>query len=297
MNKQEIINFWLKLWISQNNILIILKKITGLDKNQLFLSDKIDDKFIEKIEEYFSRLVSGEPIEYILENAEFFNYNFFVDSRVLIPRNDTEIMILESIKEIKKNNKEKILIDVWTGSSCIPISVLKELSTDGFNHLKKTYVIDISKDALEVSKINIKKHNLEDKVIQLHWDLLSSFILILNKKSILSPLQEGGIDLIITANLPYIKDWDFENMDEETIKFEPDLALYWWEKTGFELYEKLIHQILKLQSINNIETIVLFIEIWFDQKEIAISFLEKLNLKFEIFKDNWGIDRCIKIYF
>jgi len=150
---------------------------------------------------------------------------------------------------------------------------------------------------LEVSKINIKKHNLEDKVIQLHWDLLSSFILILNKKSILSPLQEGGIDLIITANLPYIKDWDFENMDEETIKFEPDLALYWWEKTGFELYEKLIHQILKLQSINNIETIVLFIEIWFDQKEIAISFLEKLNLKFEIFKDNWGIDRCIKIYF
>jgi len=123
MNKQEIINFWLKLWISQNNILIILKKITGLDKNQLFLSDKIDDKFIEKIEEYFSRLVSGEPIEYILENAEFFNYNFFVDSRVLIPRNDTEIMILESIKEIKKNNKEKILIDVWTGSSCIPISI------------------------------------------------------------------------------------------------------------------------------------------------------------------------------
>jgi len=140
MNKQEIINFWLKLWISQNNILRILEKITGLDKNQLFLSDKIDDKFIKKIEEYFSRLVSGEPIEYILKNAEFFNYNFFVDYRVLIPRNDTEIMVLESVKEIEKNNNEKILIDVWTGSSCIPISILKELSTDSFNHIKKTYV-------------------------------------------------------------------------------------------------------------------------------------------------------------
>jgi len=303
MKKQELINFWLKLWISQNNILRILEKITGLSKNQLFLSDYINDKFIDKIEEYFARLVSWEPIEYILKKAEFYGFDFYVDSRVLIPRNDTEVMVEEAIKTLnKENKKEFLLIDVWTGSSCIAISILKNTK-----NIKKSYVIDISKKALEVSKINIEKHNLENKIIQINWNLLEN--------NPLAPLSRGiecllthdksnwGIfNIIITANLPYIKNWDFENMDEETIEYEPDLALYWGEKTGFELYEKLIFQVLELKKSTllggDLEgAIILFIEIWFDQKELAINFLKKQNLQFEIFKDNWWIDRCIKIYF
>jgi methylase of polypeptide subunit release factors len=63
------------------------------------------------------------------------------------------------------------------------------------------------------------------------------------------------------------------------------------------LYEKLIYQIFELESIYNIKNIILFIEIGFDQKEVAQKFLEKQNLNFEIFKDNGGINRCIKIYF
>ncbi len=287
MKKQEIINFWEKLWISQNNILRILEKITGLDKNQLFLNDKIDDKFIYKIEKYFIRLVSWEPIEYILQKAEFYWFDFFVDSRVLVPRNDTEIMVEQVLENILKNT---ILIDVWTGSSCISISILKNA-----NNIEKCYVIDISKKALEVSKINIKKYNLGDKVEQIQGDLLNNF---LEDTSIFNKNQDINLEnIIITANLPYIKNRDFKNMDEQTINFEPDLALFWWDKTGFELYEKLIFQIFELQSISNIQNIILFIEIWFDQKQIVIDFLEKNNLQFEIFKDNWGIDRCIKIYF
>jgi methylase of polypeptide subunit release factors len=86
-------------------------------------------------------------------------------------------------------------------------------------------------------------------------------------------------------------------MDKQTVEFEPNLALYWWKKTWFELYEKLIYQILELKSIYNTKSILLFIEIGFDQKETSESFINKLNLNFEIFKDNRGIHRCIKINF
>ncbi len=267
MKKQEIINFWKKLWITQNNILKVLEKITDLNSSQLFLLDEIDDNLIEEIEIIFSRLVSWEPIEYILKKADFFGLDFYVDSRVLVPRNDTEVMIKQVIKYIPKNT---IFIDVWTGSSCIPITILQNTK-----NIKECFVIDISKEALEVSKINIKKYN--------------SYLDSLNLKEYNS--------IIITANLPYVKNWDFKNMDEETIEFEPDLALYGWEKTGFELYERLIYQIFDLQLLYDIKEIILFIEIGFDQKQIATKFLEKQNLKFEIFKDNWGIDRCIKISF
>jgi len=287
MKKLEIINFWKKLEISKNNILEILEKVTGLNNSQLFLSEEIDGKYLDEIEKLFMRVVSWEPIEYILEKAEFYGLDFFVDSRVLVPRNDTEVMVEQVLEYIAENT---ILIDIWTGSSCIPISILNNLNKNDKNRILKTYTIDISEKALEVSKINIEKHWLWDRIEQIHWDLLLNF-----SSHITYPKGDWYENLIITANLPYIKDWDFENMDYETIEFEPDLALYWWKYTWFELYEKLIYQVLELKK--EVNEINMFIEIGFDQKEIAEKFLNNLNLKFEIFKDNWSIDRCVKIYF
>ncbi len=261
---------------------LFLQKITGFNKNQLFLCDKnLKEKYKKELENLINRYNLWEPIEYIIEKAEFYGLDFFVDKRVLIPRNDTEIMVEQALKTIKWTNN--ILIDVWTWSSCIAISILKNTT-----FLKKAYVIDISKKALEVSQINIKKHNLENKIIQIHWNLLD---FLFKKENFL----EKNNNIIITANLPYIKNWDFENMDKETIKFEPNIALFWWKKTGFELYEKLIYQIEKLK--NNYKNIILFIEIWFDQKEIATNFLNQKKLHFEVFKDNSWIDRLLKINF
>jgi len=178
------------------------------------------------------------------------------------------------------------LIDVWTWSSCIAISILKNTT-----HILNSFVIDISEKALEVSSINIEKYDLQDKIKQIKSDLLEHF-----NPHLISPNGREIENIIITANLPYIKNGDFENMDLETIEFEPDLALYGWESTGFELYERLIFQVLELQSNYNLVKIILFIEIWFDQKMVCEDFLNKLNLEFEIFKDNGGVDRCIKIF-
>ena len=86
-------------------------------------------------------------------------------------------------------------------------------------------------------------------------------------------------------------------MDKEVILHEPSVALYGWKKTGFELYEKLIHQILDIKKINNTTTVILFIEIWFDQKEIATAFLDEISLEYKIVRDNRWVERCIKVNF
>lgn len=273
----------------QKNINLIIQKITGLSKGQLFLNPKIEPKFQEKINLSIERLKKWEPIEYIIKMAEFYSLDFYVDNRVLIPRNDTEIMVDKAIDQIMISPSQEIeeeykiaLIDVWTWSSCIPISILK--NTDKINNC---YVVDISKNALDVSKTNIIKHDLEKKIKQIHWDLITD--LLWNKEYYLNK------NIIITANLPYIKNDDFSNIDKETIKFEPALALYWWKNTWFELYEQLIRQCSQLKNINHLKSLTLFIEIWFDQKEYCKNYLNTLDLKFEIFKDNWGIERCVKI--
>lgn len=217
-----------------------------------------------------------------VDNEEFFSIPFYVDSRVLTPRNDTETMIYQVLKE---NFSDFSIIDVGTWSSCIPVAIVKNLKIQAH----EVFALDISSDALDVAKINLEKHNLQDKIKLQKSDLLEIF---LDKK-----LEINSRNLIITANLPYIKDWDFENMDKEVIENEPHIALFGWEDTWFELYEKLIWQIFKLKNLNNLENIHLFIEIWFDQKEYSNAYLKNLSLKHEYFKDfNW-IDRIIKICF
>jgi len=202
----------------------------------------------------------------------------------LIPRNETELLVDETINSIVNINDNKItLIDVWTWSSCIWISIIKNKSK-----INLCYFIDISQKALKVSKINIKKHNLENKVIQINSNLLEK-ILQNNKYKL-------DNNIIITANLPYIKNKNFENMDNSTIKYEPDLALYWWEETWFEIYQNLIFQCQTLKKQNPNTNILLFIEIGFDQYKYSKNYLDKLNLKYKYYKDNLWIFRCIKIW-
>ena len=289
MNKKELIDSWKQNWIQEDSIEKIILKITGLSKSQLFLSDEIGDEYKQKIEAFLNRLKDWEPIEYIIQNAEFYWLDFYIDNRVLIPRNDTEVMIDEVLNEISNelNQEQKeigiSLIDVWTGSSCIPISII-----ENSQHIQKAYVIDISKDALDVSQKNIHNHWFWNKISQIQWDLLNNFLW--NKSDF-----ELSHNTIITANLPYIKDNDFDNIDKEVVKNEPSLALYWWEKTGFELYEKLIHECIQLKQIYHFRKLVLFIEIGFDQYEYSKQYIEVLGFTPKYYKDNWEILRCVKV--
>lgn len=272
------------LWkyFDQYQISQLLQKQTGLSKSQLFLCTSLprtDDEWLENIINLWEKKY---PFEYIINKAEFFWLDLFVDERVLIPRNDTEIMVEQTINTINDSQWNIIYIDIWTGSSCIPIAVLKNCNKQ---NIRQSYVIDISSNALEVSKENINSHNLNTEIIQLQWSLLEPFKSIYKKNH----------NLIISANLPYIKDNDHNNMDKQTVIYEPDLALYWWKETWFELYETLISQIQELKKTNNIENITLFTEIGFDQEIYSQKYLNTLELEFLLYKDNSWIIRCVEI--
>lgn len=218
------------------------------------------------------------------DNEEFYSLPFYVDHRVLVPRNDTEILVEKVLKHLKNEPKsETILIDVGTGSSAIMTAVVKNSPIS----FVQVLWLDISTDALEVAKVNVEKNNIQNQITLFHSDLLGA---ILSRNIFLQPAK----NIIITANLPYIKNGDFENMDKEVLENEPHIALFGWENTGFEMYEKLISQTRELEKLYSVNT-TLFIEIWFDQYEYSKEYLSSQWLKFEYFKDLNNIYRVIKI--
>lgn len=175
----------------------------------------------------------GVPLAYITCHKEFFGLDFFVDKRVLTPRPETELMVEEAIKitnnESGIKNQEAILIDIGTGSGCVPIAIAKNI-----NREIKIFASDISKKALQIAKKNASSHQVK---------------IDFRKGNLLEPFLTGELHdpILITANLPYLSsDWKKQNtVDEKRLKFEPKIALYAEEK-GLDLYRKLLKQLKSL---------------------------------------------------
>lgn len=294
MKKKEII----KLWNSKYNLdskttSQVLEFVLNLSKEKIFLLEEVNPIYIGQIEYIFEKLSNWFPLAYIIKKVNFFGLDFYVNENVLIPRDDTEILVREVIchcesSELNKKNWNNIvkrllhnlqwhvLIDIWTGTGIIPICIAKSIDFEWI------YAIDISESALEVAKENVFRYKFEDKISLLNSDFKNFEFEFFSWKN-----------LIITANLPYIKEGDYKNMDFSVYNFEPKTALYGWINTWFELYQDLIEILINKKKLFN--SLTIFIEIWFDQYEISKKFLEEKWLKFEIFKDTNNIDRVIKI--
>jgi len=286
MKKSEALGIGLQYGLTKKQIENVLINVLGISSKDYFLLDEFEDNHLYEISKNFYKLQEKEPEEYVYKKAEFYGHEFYVDERVLIPRNETEQLVTEALREINLGGDiaNTTLIDVGTGSSCIPISIMFALAPF---KLKEVYVGDVSPEALEVSKINLEKYNYTSQVEQVQASLLDGF------------LEKGDKHIsetvVITANLPYIKEDDYAFMDESVIKFEPDLALFGGSKTGFEFYEDLVKQCYTFKKIYHVKKIAVFIEIGFDQYEVSKKFLGELGLKFEYFKDSNTIPRIIKV--
>lgn len=207
-----------------------------LTKNQ-------EDKFFNGI----SKLSKGVPIEHITHNKEFMKLDFFVDENVLIPRQDTEVLVEEVIKIAQKIKARKIL-DLCTGSGAIAISLAKYLPNTEITAL------DISYKALEVAKLNAKTNKVENQITFIESNLFEN-------------LPKEKYDIIV-SNPPYIKQDIIKELDKEVQK-EPHIALD-GGKDGLDFYRKIIdsgYEYLKYGGY-------LCLEIGYDQKEEVMNLLD-----------------------
>ncbi|MEI6790410.1 MAG: peptide chain release factor N(5)-glutamine methyltransferase [Myxococcaceae bacterium] len=205
----------------------------------------------------------GEPVAYITGTKEFFGFEFEVNSHVLIPRPDTEKLVEIALEKLPKNQELKI-IDVCTGSGCIAISLALH------RPLAKIIATEISLEAAEVARRNIKKHGVEDRVkVRVGY--------------LLDPVLEETADLII-ANPPYVKPEAMSTLMTDVRDFEPHLALQGLNQNGLGHHE----EILAKASLVAKKGGFVLLEIGYDQA----SFFEGRGL---IIQDDAGNNRVLEI--
>jgi len=162
--------------------------------------------------------VDGTPVEYILGFGEFHLLTFEVSPAVLIPREDTSILVAEAVRILKERNGGKV-VDIGTGSGCIAISLAKE------SKVAEITAIDISEDALAVARRNAAKHEFSERIRFLQGDMFEAL-----------PPDEK-FDLIV-SNPPYIAHDEFPGLDVGVRDHEPRLALDGGED-GLKFYRRL----------------------------------------------------------
>lgn len=236
---------------------VIVNDMENLEKNK-------EKQYFEGIK----ILKKGIPIEHITHQKEFMKLNFFVDKNVLIPRQDTEILVEEVIKIAKRISAKKIL-DLCTGSGAIAVSLAK--------YLPQTEItaIDISNDALKIAKKNAVSNNVENQITFISSDMFTN-------------LNEEKFDIIV-SNPPYIKTNVIKELDIQ-VKNEPYIALDGGED-GLDFYKKIINESYQYLKCNG----YLCLEIGFDQKFDVIELIENAE-KFEgtySKKDLFDNDRII----
>jgi len=247
---------------------LLLQHATGLSKAQLYVqyNRELTDEESHVFDQLIQRRLQGEPVAYILEYKEFFGLNFDVNSSVLIPRPETEMLVEKAIEFARQQNA-RLIADVGTGCGAIAISLAKHLP-DAI-----IYAVDISSDALEVAKANCQKNDVSNRVQLRHGNLLE-------------PIPES-VDLIV-ANLPYIKSDDWENLSTDIKNNEPESALA-GGTDGLDFIKEVISKAKDKIRPNG----AILLEIGYDQGEatlkLASTYLPQATSK--IYTDLAGLNR------
>ncbi len=185
-----------------------------VDRKPLGASDQ------NRFEQMRKRREQGEPLQYILGCCEFFGMKFFVDNRVLVPRPETELLVEEVLKRMDKQKSLNIL-DLGTGSGNIAISLAKFLPRS------QVTAVDVSWDALKLSKDNARFHALDDKINFVHQDM-----------AVYLQGQEEKLFDIIVSNPPYIARSKLNSLPKD-VQQEPKIALDGGED-GLDFYKIII---------------------------------------------------------
>ena len=259
-----------KIYNPELDLRILLNHSSKI-KKQIFLNNfNINDIDIDYFNSLLQKRLNYEPISKIIKKKNFWKYDFFVNSNVLDPRPETELIIEEVLSNIKDRKKQYKILDIGTGSGCLAICLAKELTNS------KITAIDISKTAINVAKKNIKLKKLEHQI-----DLK---LIDINK-------IKDRYDIIV-SNPPYLTECEYEKAQEEIKNFEPKVALV-GGLDGLQIYRILSKKIDYIMTNNS----YFVCEIGKGQLDSIKDIFQNTNLILKkISKDLNKIDRTLTFF-
>lgn len=297
---QKLIDWTTQFFINSNiqnprlDTEVLLSYSLKLDRLGLYLNyDKpLTKDELSSFKKLIQRRANREPLQYITGNQEFWSLDFKVAPGVLIPRQETEVLVEEALKDAghkvhnaKRTSKPESgnkalasvpkprILDLCTGCGCIAVVLAKELIGSTL------YAIDHSEVALEIARKNSKRHDVKDRITFLSGDLFQ-------------PLKnlERKFDFIV-SNPPYVKRSDLEGLEPEVNVFEPVSALD-GGKDGLDIIKSIINEAPKYLNNNG----RLLLEIAFDQATEVQAHIKKSGFytSSTVIKDLSGNDRVVK---
>ncbi len=219
----EIVKILTDAGIEQNEanieIKLLIEHFAGYSLTDILLGKKLTAEKLKIVEEKARlRAETRNPIQYIIGLADFMGEKFIVNPSVLIPRDETELLVRQAVEIINQNKIEEVL-EVGTGSGCIACMIAK---------LTNSHVIgvDISTDAIHTAFSNMENFKLFNRAV-------------FRKSDIYSKIREDEKFDMIISNPPYIPPALKKDIQKE-VSFEPEIALYTSDDKGLEFYEKII---------------------------------------------------------
>ncbi len=273
MSIQDIVKILVDAGIEPNEanieVKMLIEHFAGFGVKDIIMGKKLDTAKLEIVREKAElRARTRQPIQHIIGFADFMGEKFIVNKNVLIPRDETEILVQKAVELINKNNF-KIALDVGTGSGCIACMIAKYTECQVIG-------LDISNEALNIALDNASRLNLFNKAI-------------FRKSDVFSNVKPGETFDIIVSNPPYIPSGEKNSIQTE-VKFDPEIALFTKDEKGLEFYERITKG---APSILNKGGYLLF-ELGKDQSGDVMEIIRANGFSnIEIIKDLANIERVI----
>lgn len=250
---------------------ILIEEVTGWDAlhQNIHKNDALEQAQTDQLTQYVEKLLTGKPLQYIIGKAWFMGKAFMVNEAVLIPRPETEELVEWIVEYAQIINKPLSIVDIGTGSGCIPISLKQAIPHASIA------AMDISKEALAIARKNASIYNTNIDWIEL---------------DILQTKQLNDQYDIIVSNPPYIPNREKVNMQKQVIDHEPAIALFVPDQYPLIFYSKIAHLGITALKPNG----QLFFEIHYDQGESILELLNEMGYHAELRQDIYGKDRLVR---
>jgi release factor glutamine methyltransferase len=269
----EIVKILTDAGIEQNEanieVKLLIEHFAGYSLIDILTGKKLNEEKLKLVEEKAKlRAKTRQPIQYIIGLADFMGEKFNVNPSVLIPRDETELLVRQAIEIIKENNFKQVL-DMCSGSGCIACMIAK--STDA-----QVMGIDISTEAIHCAFSNMEKFELFNKAV-------------FRKSNLFEKVRDDEKFDIIVSNPPYIPPKLKQTIQKE-VSFEPDLALYTSDEHGLEFYQKISENAPKYLNSQG----YLMFELGIGQSQQVAQIMKNIGFEdIKVLKDLAGIDRVI----